>query len=184
MRVPMRSGSPTNGSAPAARMASTPGPRVVPRTAWPASTSDAASARPRHPHGTIRTRATLGAVLVPVARAPLGELGAVAPHARLDLVLVALGQPALAPQLVLRGHHLRDVVDVVLRLDLGRAGGLPVEDVERRALGEQPEQQHEQDEERQRAAEDDRERVDAVILAPVSGAPKVIGVLGAGTMGA
>src|SRR5690242_18927817 len=134
MRVPMRSGSPTNGSAPAARMASTPGPSVVPRTAWPACTSVAASARPRHPHGTIRTRATLGAVLAPVARWPHGELGGVAPHAPLVVVLVALGQAALAPQHVLRADHLRDVVDVVLRLQLGRAGRLPLEDVERRAL--------------------------------------------------
>src|SRR4051794_23539298 len=184
--VPIRSGSPRYGSAPAVWIASVFAcERVVPRTAWPAATSSAASARPRQPQGTIRTRATLGGGRVGlVATGLLGELLAVAAHALLDLLLVAFREPAAAADLVLGVDHLLDVVDVVLRLELGGARRLPVEDVEGGALGEQPEQQHEDDEEEQRAPEDDGERVDDVILAPVSGGPRVIGVLGAGTMGA
>src|SRR5829696_688327 len=160
------------------------GDRVVPRTAWPAATSSPASARPRQPQGTIRTRATGLGVLGAVAPRLLGQLLAVTAHAGLALLLVAVGQPALAAQLVLRLDHLADVVDVVLHLDLRRARRLPVEVLARRALGEDAEQEHEDDEERQGAPEDHGERVDPVILASVSAGPKVIGVLGAGTMGA
>jgi hypothetical protein len=45
IKVAIRSGSPTYGSAPAARIASVlAGSRVVPRTAWPSATSRRASA--------------------------------------------------------------------------------------------------------------------------------------------
>src|SRR3954454_24225102 len=125
--VPIRSGSPRYGSAPAAWIASAFAcERVVPRTAWPSATSSAASARPRQPQGTISTRATLGGGRVGlVAAGLLRELLAVAPHALLDLRLVAVGQAAAAADLVLGVDHLPDVVDVVLRLDLGRARRLP-----------------------------------------------------------
>src|SRR4051794_2883176 len=105
------------------------GSRVVPRTACPPAASSRASSRPRQPQGTIRTRATSVAVLAPVARALLGELGLVPTDAVGDLLLVALGQAALAAHGVLGLDHLRDVVDVVLGLHVGRPGGLPVEDV-------------------------------------------------------
>src|SRR5829696_4125197 len=98
--------------------------RVVPRTAWPAATRSAASARPRQPQGTISTRAT-SAPLRAVAAGLLGQLLAVALHARGDLLLVAVGQPAPAADLVLRVDHLLDVVDVVPGLHLGRARRLP-----------------------------------------------------------
>ena len=51
----------------------------------------------------------------------------VAAHLGRDLLLRAVRQPAPAPPLVLRLEHLCDVVDLVLRLDLGRARRLPVE---------------------------------------------------------
>src|SRR5829696_2661901 len=149
--------------------------RVVPRTAWPAAASSAASARPRQPQGTISTRAmSLLGRSGSVAARLLGQLAPVLLHAGRDLLLVAVGEAAAAADLVLRLDHLLHVVDVVLRLQLRRAGRLPVEDVDRRALGEQPEQQHEDDEEAERAPEDDGERVDAVILAPVTPDPPMI----------
>src|SRR5215217_1557168 len=148
------------------------GARVVPRTAWPASTSSPASARPRQPQGTISTRATEGlAVLGAVAPRLVGQLLAVTADAGLDLLLVALGQPALAAELVLRLDHLGDVVDVVLRLHLRGARRLPVEVLARRAVREDAQQEHEDDEEGEGAPEDHGERVDPVILAPVTPDP-------------
>ena len=58
MTVPSRSGSATTPSAPAASISARAAPRVVPRTAWPSARSASASARPRQPQPTIRTRAT------------------------------------------------------------------------------------------------------------------------------
>src|SRR5919108_4850273 len=59
----MRSGSPTHGSIPSASSAAArSGRRVVPRTAWPSASSDRASATPRHPQPTTRTRANLAGV--------------------------------------------------------------------------------------------------------------------------
>ena len=70
----------------------------------------------------------------PVAAARLGQLLLVPADARLDLLLVAVRQPPAAADRVLRLDHLRDVVDVVLSLDVGRARRLPVEVVARRAI--------------------------------------------------
>src|SRR5262245_7605835 len=54
----MRSGSPSTASAPVASIAARrSGSRVVPRTAWPSAVSERASACPRQPQPTIRTRA-------------------------------------------------------------------------------------------------------------------------------
>jgi hypothetical protein len=79
----------------------------------------------------------------------------VAPHALLELLLGDLGLPAPAPDRVLRLEHLRDVVDLVVGLDLGRARRLPVEVLARRALGEQAEQHDGDEEEGEEASEDD-----------------------------
>ena len=158
-------------------------PRVVPRTAWPAARSSRASARPAAAAGDDQD-ARHSASGSPVAARLLGSSS----RWRCTLASISSSSRSGLP----RRRRISFCAAIICStssisfcgLDLGRAGRLPVEDVERRALGEHPEQQHEDDEEAERAPEDDGERVDAVILAPVSGAPEVIGVLGAGTMGA
>jgi hypothetical protein len=51
--------------------------------------------------------------------------------APVEVLLGQLRSPAPAAQLVLRLQHLADVVELVLRLDLGRAGRVPVDEAGR-----------------------------------------------------
>ena len=148
--VPMRSGSPTNGSAPAARIASTrAGSRVV--AAYRVTVRDQ----------LLRQR----------ERAPSPAYEEDSRHRRIsswsartlasNSSSVSSGRPLAAADGVLGLEHLRHVVDVVLDLDLGRARRLPVEVVARRALREDPEQDRDDHEEGQEPAEHDGEDVHA-----------------------
>src|SRR4051795_3990035 len=154
----MRSGSPIQHSAPtasiSARRASL---RVTARTACPSAVSSRASARPRHPPPTSRTRTPSALELRPqlveaqlalatlapprvggvehlgdlhlghVVVAALHRLLEVLLHLRVQALLGQLRGSARPPALVGRLEHLVEVVDLVLDLLLGRPSGAPVE---------------------------------------------------------
>src|SRR4051812_19988659 len=80
------------------------GRRVVPRTAWPSARSERASASPRQPQPTMRTRATRRSRLLErVQELGFGDLG------------LALGPAAL----VLEREQLVDLLALQARLALG-----------------------------------------------------------------
>src|SRR3954447_16987854 len=183
---PTRSGSPTHGSIPAVTSSSArSGRRVVPRTAWPSSSSERARAAPRQPQPTIRTRATplfegrpelflgdLGLALGPAAlvleREQLVDLLALEPGlaARVELALLggdirpqlALGELGLAaaPAALVGGlEHLVDVVELVLDLRLERGVVRLPIEHVRSRSGIEAPEQQHEDDDHRHSAEDD-----------------------------
>ena len=126
-RAPSRAGRGRRaaGSIPAASIAASPSSRrLVPRTAQPSAEQPLARApaaaaaaddqRPRHR---------------PSARGSPVELDLLGGDLLRSSRLVELRGAAAAAHLVLRLDHLAHVVDLVLDLDLGRAGRVPVDQV-------------------------------------------------------
>ncbi len=128
--MPGRSGSARAGSIPAASIAARPSSRrLVPRTGQPSASSRSPERLPRQPQPTISARATGLAYAAFERAAAAHAVALVLGDLALQVRLGQLRRAAAAAHLVLGLDHLLDVVDLVLRLDLGRAGRLPVDQI-------------------------------------------------------